>query len=429
MRFIIFSLFFFSFSSFSAPVKLVDWVNEFNRVDCASPGDVIEPISLVGCNVTVTLFGNEVNKGPITSVKVARGYLVVDTSQSSGMELFNFAVLPTCEVGEEYNPVTGQCEVISGEGFCESDTYTDLLYQASEDCSSQHPDYFTSITPSCTDENNYGFVCNKGLPRPDPDPDNGDGDGDGDNGDGDNGGGDNGDGDNGDGDGDNGDGETPDYSEIISAIEEMKLDNNSRLDNLDQQLASLNNSQTDIKQSIDDASSKNDQSLGKIETAVGDVNESVKGLEASNQSNSDSEVAAIGSVGDKVSGLSNGVNEIIDSISNVDASSVGVGVCSVGTCQSFYDSEYPDGLGGLMTGHFDTMKGQFTQGISQSFEAVDFGASSRPNYLINLDLGGLGNYGTYDLFSLAYLDVIFAFGRILFMAATIFYCRGLVMGG
>ena len=325
----------------------------------------------------------------------------------------------SCADNETYNPVTGQCEQNQDEGFCESDDFQQILFERDQSCASDHPDYFTSVeVVSCTDADNYEIKCNQGTPRPDPDPDP-----------------DNGDSGSGGGSGSGGDNEnpdnpdSPDYSEIVSAIDGMKLDNNSRLDNLDQQLQSLNSKQSDVKQSIDNASAKNKESLDKIETAVGDVDESIEGLKTANQENSNSEVAALGAVRDNVSGVTKTLKRIGDAIYNVDASSVGTGVCAVGTCESLYESEYPDGLGGVMSGHFETMKGQFTQGIAESFDAVDFGHASRPNYVIRVDLGPLGNYGSYDVFALAYLDMIFAFGRILFMSATIFYCRGLVMGG
>jgi hypothetical protein len=145
-------------------------------------------------------------------------------------------------------------------------------------------------------------------------------------------------------------------------------------------------------------------------------------MEVSNLANSQAQIGAIQDVGEQISGLN-------DAVTGVNASSVGVGVCEVGSCNSMYESEYPDGLDGLMTSHFESMKTQFTQGISDSFNAVDFTSAARPNYVITVDLGPLGNYGTYDIFDKAYLDTVFAFARVFFMACTIFYCRGLVMGG
>ena len=123
---------------------------------------------------------------------------------------------PSCPDGQIYNPVTGQCEPDTDEGFCQSDEYNELLFEAEQSCAAQFPNHHAYVTPSCTDSQNYSFTCNQGAPR-------GDGDnGDGDNGGGDNGGGDNGNGggDNGNGGGDNGDGNTdPDNSgQIVQAI-------------------------------------------------------------------------------------------------------------------------------------------------------------------------------------------------------------------
>jgi len=38
--------------------------------------------------------------------------------------------------------------------------------ERSNSCALEHPNHFTSVTPSCTDRENYSLTCNKGFPKP-----------------------------------------------------------------------------------------------------------------------------------------------------------------------------------------------------------------------------------------------------------------------
>ncbi|WP_076588737.1 hypothetical protein [Vibrio ostreicida] len=141
-----------SFNAVSALVKLTGWVNTVNRVTCVSVGDVIEPNTLQGCTLISTVFGNEVNKGPILSVTVASSYLSVTTSQSAGNDLFYYSDMASCPDGEVPDPATGQCgpacpdgqqpDPVTGEcvevAYCDRDSTLSEISTERQSCAAQN---------------------------------------------------------------------------------------------------------------------------------------------------------------------------------------------------------------------------------------------------------------------------------------------------
>ncbi|MDN3611631.1 hypothetical protein ACFFUP_13490 [Vibrio ostreicida] len=160
-----------SFNAVSALVKLTGWVNTVNRVTCVSVGDVIEPNDLQGCTLISTVFGNEVNKGPILSVTVASSYLSVTTSQSGGNDLFYYSDIASCPDGEVPDPATGQCgpacpdgqqpDPVTGEcvevAYCDLSSTWDEIFSAEMACAESSgifrfscSDFLDTLDMSCT---------------------------------------------------------------------------------------------------------------------------------------------------------------------------------------------------------------------------------------------------------------------------------------
>ncbi|MBE4350529.1 methyl-accepting chemotaxis protein, partial [Vibrio parahaemolyticus] len=53
-----------------------------------------------------------------------------------------------------------------------------------------------------------------------------------------------------------------------------------------------------------------------------------------------------------------GISDTLDGIANTDTSGAGTGGTCIEsqTCTGFYESAYPDGLGGLVSGQLDNLK-------------------------------------------------------------------------
>lgn len=253
---------------------------------------------------------------------------------------------------------------------------------------------------------------------------------------GDNGGSGNGDG-SGSGDGSGGGTTTPetpdtDNNDVVAAIDNLKLDTNTRLDKLMEQAEAQQTAQSgkldEVKNAIDTASDKNQQALVGVNESLDGLTDSVSNLNASNSANSSAQLAALGKLNQSVQGVDDKLNQINTTLKNTNASGVGINVCQIGECKSFYDPKFSDGLTGVLSSRFDSMKTVVTSGIADTFNAIDLGNSSRPSYTVSFDFG-FANYGSFDVFAVAHLNTVFTFLRAFFMACCLFYARSLVFGG
>ncbi|RBW67241.1 hypothetical protein DS893_00055 [Vibrionales bacterium C3R12] len=336
--------------------------------------------------------------------------------------LASLTTVGSCPVGEELNVDTGLCESKCPDGqypdvegqcvcddgskpnflgvcddYCSSEEFKQLKYEKMIMCSNQ----YGTFSFTCNSRDDVTFECDLDNPTG---PDGGSG-------------GSGGDGSGGDGSGGDGSGD------VVDAINSMNLDSNTRLDKLI--AATKANSPLEkldtINSSIDSASTQNKQSLDG-------VNSSIQSLQASNGANTSLITSSLDGVDSSVKKVGGKLDIINDTLSDVNPSSVGKSVCNIGDCISFYTPTYGNGLEGVLTDNFNSMKAVVTHGITDVFNTVDFGGSSKPKYIISLDFG-FADYGSYDIFNLAHLDVVFTFLRAFFMACCLFYARSLVFGG
>lgn len=216
---------------------------------------------------------------------------------------------PTCPDGQVYNPVTGQCEPDTSEGFCESDEFTDLLVQAEQECAAQYPNHYSYVTHSCTDSQNYSILCNQGAPRGDDGDggDDGSGGDDGDNGDGDDGNGDDGSG------GDDGSTPNPDDSgAIVEAINNASDSiTNNQSDLLDATQSINNTLDTTIKDAISNSTNElediNQTGFDGVVSSQEQVNQAVNALISQNAQDASKLQNDIRGVRDSVDGLAGSV--------------------------------------------------------------------------------------------------------------------------
>ena len=327
----------------------------------------------------------------------------------------------SCPDGQKYD-MEGQCVCNDGtkpnllgvcDDYCNSEEYRQLRNDQLIMCSNTGGKF----TSECNGRNDVTFNCSD---------DDGDGDGGG-TGDGDGGGTGDGDG-GGDGDPDPDPDKDDNSSDVISAIDDMRLDNNTRLDKL---LASSDdgNSKLDgIKESIDGASEKNSEGLKGINDGISGLGESIDALKASGDANALAQLNATKGNTDAIHRLSDVTDEIHNAITGVNTAYLGKNVCSVGTCKSFYSKTYEDGLEGVFDGRYSEIKNVVVDGISRTTNNINFGGSARPTYTASFDFGFV-NYGSFNIYDKAHLGMIFAFLRSFFMACALFYARSLIFGG
>ncbi|MDK9777471.1 MULTISPECIES: hypothetical protein [unclassified Vibrio] len=355
-----------------------------------------------------------------------------------------------CALDEVYNSETGECEIpnkcpdgqrenLEGECVCNDGSKPNMLGVCDDYCNSEEFNQLKreklimcsntggKFSYECNSRTDVTFNCDK---KSDPD---GDGDGDGDDGDGSGGTGDGGDGTGGTGAGDgDGTGDNQDFGQVVNAIDNMKTDNNTRLDkllsSLDENSKNETKSLDGISDSISAASDKNEQSLDRINSSIGNLNNTLRDSNSIARELSSNEVSAIEGVNGSIGRLDDTLKGLADDITSTNSSSVGVGVCGVGTCESFYTAKYPEGVQGVISTHYNSISGTVTSGIKNVFGTVNLSGGSRPAYSASLDFG-FANYGTFDIYREAFLNIVFTFLRAYFLVSCIFYCRSLVFGG
>lgn len=441
---ILFLTFGFSFNSFAnSYIKILHEGNNYHLVTgCAgiNLGDTVRS------GFSSPLSGSY-SGGTCVSVRSYGDTVAVSWKNDRGKEYDGYmegVQTDSCPPGEEPNAETGKCEEpekcpegqhrdSEGQCICDDGSKPNFLGVCDDYCNSEEYQQLRreklimcsntggKFSSQCNSRTDVTFSCDK---KSDPDGGGDDGDGTG-GGTGDGTGG-------GTGDGGDGTGDNQDFGQVVNAIDNMRTDNNTRLDKL---LSSLDENSKNEAESLDGisdsiaaASDKNEQSLDRINSSIGNLNNTLRDSNNIARELSSNEVSAIDGVNSSIGRLDSTLKGLADDITSTNSSSVGVGVCGVGTCESFYTAKYPEGVQGVISTHYNSISGTVTSGIKNVFGTVNLSGGSRPAYSASLDFG-FANYGTFDIYREAFLNIVFTFLRAYFLVSCIFYCRSLVFGG
>ncbi|HFQ4934393.1 TPA: adsorption protein [Vibrio vulnificus] len=235
---------------------------------------------------------------------------------------------------------------------------------------------------------------------------------------------------------------TPDpdgNSDVVSAVTNMNRDINKALYDLNIDINKSNASIESELNRLNKNTRQNTQAIKDLHQANLDIAQNTKKL--IQQANADITTSvnkntnAINSLKGEVSGLGDsltsidgtltGMAEDLDSIVNTDTSGAGTGGTCIATdsCTGFYESGYPNGVGGVFSDHFSSISSKVTDTLSGMFE-LDLSAAARPKFGIPVPF-----YGWYYFTDYINLDWVFAFVRVCMMVTTAFLCRKLLFGG
>ncbi|MBN8134193.1 adsorption protein [Vibrio vulnificus] len=235
---------------------------------------------------------------------------------------------------------------------------------------------------------------------------------------------------------------TPDpdgNSDVVSAVTNMNRDINKALYDLNIDINKSNASIESELNRLNKNTRQNTQAIKDLHQANLDIAQNTKKL--IQQANADITTSvnkntnAINSLKGEVSGLGDsltsidgtltGMAEDLDSIVNTDTSGAGTGGTCIATdsCTGFYESGYPNGVGGVFSDHFSSISSKVTDTLSGMFE-LDLSAASRPKFGIPVPF-----YGWFYFTDYINLDWVFAFVRVCMMVTTAFLCRKLLFGG
>ncbi|EKZ9054579.1 adsorption protein [Vibrio vulnificus] len=235
---------------------------------------------------------------------------------------------------------------------------------------------------------------------------------------------------------------TPDpdgNSDVVSAVTNMNRDINKALYDLNIDINKSNASIESELNRLNKNTRQNTNAIKDLHQANLDIAQNTKKL--IQQANADITTSvnkntnAINSLKGEVSGLGDsltsidgtltGMAEDLDSIVNTDTSGAGTGGTCIATdsCTGFYESGYPNGVGGVFSDHFSSISSKVTNTLSGMFE-LDLSAASRPKFGIPVPF-----YGWFYFTDYINLDWVFAFVRVCMMVSTAFLCRKLLFGG
>ncbi len=145
---------------------------------------------------------------------------------------------------------------------------------------------------------------------------------------------------------------------------------------------------------------------------------------------------AINSIGEELGGLSGtltgigedieGISETLDGIANTDTTGAGWGGTCIAddSCTGFYDSGYPDGIEGVVSGHMSDIKDSVLDGFINTFGELDLSNAKAPSFCM-----GVLTFGEYCFTDYIDFDWLFGFVRFCMIFTSIAQARRIIFGG
>ncbi|HHF2994354.1 TPA: methyl-accepting chemotaxis protein [Vibrio diabolicus] len=217
--------------------------------------------------------------------------------------------------------------------------------------------------------------------------------------------------------------------DVNKALNDMNIDINQASADVQNQIIALNasmvtNTQAIQKQQINDNKIyENTKAL--IQQANADITTAMnKNTNAVNGVGDDVEkiAGAMDGIADEVSGIS----DTLDGIANTDTSGAGTGGTCIESqsCTGFYESGYPDGLGGLVSGQLDDLKHNTIDNFVNSFGDLDLSSAKRPSFVLPVPF-----FGDFSFEEQISFDWVFGFIRAVLIMTSVFAARRIIFGG
>ncbi|WP_257887969.1 hypothetical protein [Vibrio diabolicus] len=217
--------------------------------------------------------------------------------------------------------------------------------------------------------------------------------------------------------------------DVNKALNEMNIDINQASADVQNQIIALNasvvtNTQAIQKQQVNDNEIYR-KTKALIQQTNADITSSVnKNTNAINGVGEDVEkiAGAMDGIAEDVSGIS----ETLDGIANTDTSGAGTGGTCIesGNCTGFYQSAYPNGLGGLVSGQMNDLKNNVIDDFVNSFGDIDLSNAKRPSFVLPVPFFGDFSFEEHISF-----DWVFGFVRAVLIMSSIFAARRIIFGG
>ncbi|WP_249373385.1 DUF1542 domain-containing protein [Vibrio sp. 1-2 (7-a)] len=217
--------------------------------------------------------------------------------------------------------------------------------------------------------------------------------------------------------------------DVNKALNEMNIDINQASADVQNQIIALNASVVTNTQAIQKQQANDNEIYRKTKSLIQQANADIttavnKNTNAINGVGNDVEqiAGAMDGIAEDVAGIS----ETLDGIANTDTSGVGTGGTCIeaGNCTGFYESAYPDGLGGLVSGQLNDLKTSVIDDFVNSFGNIDLSNAQRPSFVLPVPFFGDFSFEEHISF-----DWVFGFVRAVLIMSSIFAARRIIFGG
>ncbi|EOV9229936.1 hypothetical protein [Vibrio parahaemolyticus] len=217
--------------------------------------------------------------------------------------------------------------------------------------------------------------------------------------------------------------------DVNKALNDMNIDINQASADVQNQIISLNASVVTNTQAIQKQQANDNEIYRKTKALIQQANADI--TTAVNQNTN-----AINGVGDDVEKIAGamdgiaedvaGISDTLDGIANTDTFGAGIGGTCIetGTCTGFYESKYPEGLGGLVSGQLNDLKVNTIDNFVSSFGNLDLSNAQRPSFVLPVPFFGDFSFEEHISF-----DWVFGFVRAVLIMTSIFAARRIIFGG
>ncbi|MBE4012881.1 methyl-accepting chemotaxis protein, partial [Vibrio parahaemolyticus] len=217
--------------------------------------------------------------------------------------------------------------------------------------------------------------------------------------------------------------------DVNKALNDMNIDINQASADVQNQIITLNASVVTNTQAIQKQQANDNEIYRKTKALIQQANADI--TTAVNQNTN-----AINGVGDDVEKIAGamdgiaedvaGISDTLDGIANTDTSGAGIGGTCIetGTCTGFYESKYPEGLGGLVSGQLNDLKVNTIDNFVSSFGNLDLSNAQRPSFVLPVPFFGDFSFEEHISF-----DWVFGFVRAVLIMTSIFAARRIIFGG
>ncbi|EOX4467662.1 methyl-accepting chemotaxis protein [Vibrio alginolyticus] len=217
--------------------------------------------------------------------------------------------------------------------------------------------------------------------------------------------------------------------DVNKALNAMNIDINQASADVQNQIIALNASVVTNTQAIQKQQANDNEIYRKTKSLIQQANADIttavnKNTNAINGVGNDVEqiAGAMDGIAEDVAGIS----ETLDGIANTDTSGAGTGGTCIeaGNCTGFYESAYPDGLGGLVSGQLNDLKTNVIDDFVNSFGNIDLSNAQRPSFVLPVPF-----YGDFSFEEHISFDWVFGFVRAVLIISSIFAARRIIFGG